>query len=145
MHLCLVILLSTTVHGISRISQPGMKAVNFAEAIPGRKLNGNVIKEIEVKSEGCCRFECVEDERCQSYNFGMTKNNAERFKCQLSNSDRFTGFINFTKDDNFSYGGIQVIKLKNSFRCTHTYLFMNIFYDFYPNVFLLFLASLKVM
>ncbi len=95
--------------GISRISQPGMKAVNFAKAIAGQRLNGSVIKEIEVGSEGSCRLKCVEEERCRSYNFGTTKDNSEKFKCELSESDRFVGFINFTKEENFNYRGIQVI------------------------------------
>ena len=99
-------------YGISRISQPGLKAVNFAKAIAGQKLNGSVIKEIEVESEGSCRLKCVEEERCRSYNFGATKNNAEKFKCELSDSDRFTGFKNFTKEENFSYRGIQVTFLR---------------------------------
>lgn len=111
MHLELWILtvVCTAVHCISRISQPDLKAVNFAKAKEGHKLNGSVIKEIEVDSESSCQFECVKEERCQSVNFGTTKNNAERFKCQLSDSDRFIGSINFTKDETFNYRGIQVI------------------------------------
>ena len=35
--------------------------------------------------------------------------NAEKFKCELSDSDRFIGSINFTKEENFNYRGIQVI------------------------------------
>ncbi|KAL9982612.1 hypothetical protein ACROYT_G004678 [Oculina patagonica] len=109
MHLELWILavVCTTVHGIGRISQPDLKAVNFAKAIAGHKLNGSVIKEIEVDSESFCRFECVEEERCQSLNFGTTENNAGRYKCQLCDSDRFTGSINFTKDEDFNYRGIK--------------------------------------
>ncbi|KAL9986970.1 hypothetical protein ACROYT_G001200 [Oculina patagonica] len=107
MHLWLIILVWTAVYGISRISKPGMKAVNFAKAIAGQRLNGSVIKETEVKSQGSCRLECVEEERCRSYNFGTTINNAQRFKCELSDSDRFVGFINFTKEENFSYTGLK--------------------------------------
>ena len=108
MHLWIIALLCTAVHGVSRISQPGIKAVNFARAIDGRKLNGSVIKEIEVDLEGFCRLHCVEEERCQSYNFGTKKNEAGRFSCQLSDSDRFLGHVNFTEDKNFSYRGIKV-------------------------------------
>lgn len=102
------------VYGRSRISQPNLKAVNFAEALEGHKLNESVIKETEVDSELSCQFEWVEEERCQSYNFGTTKNNDERFKCQLSDSDRFRGYVNFTKDQDFIYGGLQV-------KCTFLY------------------------
>ncbi|KAL9986966.1 hypothetical protein ACROYT_G001193 [Oculina patagonica] len=94
-----------------------MKAVNFAKAIAGQRLNGSVIKEIEVESEGSCRLECVEEDRCQSYNFGTTKNNADRFKCELSDNDRFVGFINFTKEENFNYRGIQSICETDSSPC----------------------------
>ncbi|KAL9982271.1 hypothetical protein ACROYT_G004297 [Oculina patagonica] len=95
------------VYGISRISEPDFKAVNFAKAIAGQKLNGSVIKEVEIESESSCRLECVEEERCQSYNFGTTKNDAGRFKCQLSDSDRFSGHVNFTEDQGFIYRGLQ--------------------------------------
>ena len=50
-----VFLFTRTVYGISRtVSEPQIhwKAVNFATSIEGRKLNGSVIKEIEVDSEG---------------------------------------------------------------------------------------------
>ena len=109
MHLWIVILICTAVYGISRISEYDLIAVNFAKPMAGQKLNGSVIKEIEVESEGSCRLECVEEERCRSYNFGTTKHNAEKFKCELSDSDRFTGFKNFTKEENFTDVGLQVI------------------------------------
>lgn len=105
----MIAILCTAVHGISRVSQPGIKAVNFARAIDGRKLNGSIIKEFEADSEGFCRLQCVEEERCQSYNFGNKHNEAGRFKCELSDSDRFLGHLNFTEDENFSYRGMKVI------------------------------------
>ena len=86
-----------------------MQAINFADAIEGRELNGSVIKEIEVDSEISCQLECVEEERCKSYNFECTKNIAGKFKCQLSDSDRFVGLANYTQDDGFKYRGITVI------------------------------------
>ncbi len=101
MHLCVVVLVCTAVYGIGRISEHDLIAVNFAKAIPGQRLNESVIKEIEVESEDFCRRECVKEERCLSYNFGTTENNAERFKCELSDSDWFVGFINFTKEKKF--------------------------------------------
>ena len=44
---------------VSRISHPGMKAVNFPKAVAGQKLDGNVIEETEVASGsgGCCRLD----------------------------------------------------------------------------------------
>lgn len=101
-------LVCSPVYCISRISQPGWNGVNFAKAIEGRKLNGRMIKEMEVESESLCRLECVEEQRCQSYNFGITKNDAGKFICQLSDSDRFYGNANFTADGNFRYRGIKV-------------------------------------
>ena len=67
-----------------------------------------MIKEIDVESEGACRLHCVNEERCRSYNFRITNNKPGNFLCQLSESDRFVGFSNFTEDDNFKYKGIQV-------------------------------------
>ena len=129
MHLWMLTLVCTTVFGISRISQPDLKAVNFAKAIAGYKLNGSVIKEIEVDSERLCQFACVGEETCQSYNFGptngtyTTKKNDERFICQLSDSDRFVGFPNFVEDKEFIYKGIQV-KLNFNFTSMNARSFM---------------------
>ena len=110
MHVWAISLLScTAVCGISRISQPGLKAVNFARPIEGWKLNGSVISEKEVDSESSCRYECVQDERCKSFNFGSKKNNTGRHMCQLSDSDRFVGRVNFTVAAEFRYRGIKVI------------------------------------
>ena len=103
-----LLVFATTVYGISRISEPDFKAVNFAKAREGRRLNGSVIKAMRVDSEGACRLQCVSEERCRSYNFGITKNKPGKFLCQLTDSDRFAGFSNFKEDDNFKYKGIQV-------------------------------------
>lgn len=106
-HLWMLLVLCTVVY--SRISLPHLQAVNFASAIEGRKLNGSVVKEIEVDGEESCKFLCLEEERCQSYNIGTKRNAARKFKCQLSDSDRFVGFVTFTEDKDFKYGGLQVI------------------------------------
>ena len=98
----------TTVYCTSRISAPGFQAVNFAQAKERRKLNGSVIKQVDVRSEDECSLQCVRNERCLSYNFENTKNESGTFACELSNSDRFSGFGNFTEHDNFTYRGIQV-------------------------------------
>lgn len=114
MYLWMLTLICTTVYGINRISHSDLKAVNFANVIAGYKLNGSVIREIEVNSERLCQFACVDEERCLSYNFGptngtnTTKKNAARFVCQLSNSDRFVGLANFAYDKEFIYKGRQV-------------------------------------
>ena len=87
---------------------PNFKAVNFGREIRGRRLNGSVIREMEVDWEGSCRLQCVEENGCLSYNFGFNENE-KKFKCQLSNSDRFVGMKNFTEDPEFLYRGIKVI------------------------------------
>ncbi|XP_078357573.1 microfibril-associated glycoprotein 4-like [Oculina patagonica] len=107
MHLWVLTLVCTAVYGISRISELDFIAVNFAKAIEGHKLNGSVIKEVEVDSESSCQFECVREEKCKSYNFETTKNDAGTSTCQLSDSDRFFSFANFTEDKNFIYRGWQ--------------------------------------
>ncbi|KAL9969900.1 hypothetical protein ACROYT_G022173 [Oculina patagonica] len=105
MYVWMLFFVGTAVYGISRISELGLKAVNFARPIEGWKLNGSVINEKEVDSESSCRFECVEEEKCRSCNFGTS--NTGRFKCQLSDSDRFVGHANFSEDKSFKYIGIQ--------------------------------------
>lgn len=113
MYLWVLVVIGTTMYGSkSRISIPeaNIQAVNFAAAIHGRKLNGSVIKEMDVDEESSCRFECVCDDRCQSYNFKIKKNKKDRYKCQLNSSDRLAGLANFTEDSDFKYGGIMVKK-----------------------------------
>lgn len=108
MHLCIIFLLCAVVYGIGRISEPDLRAVNFADKIEGQKLNGSLIREIEVDSESSCQFECVDEERCQSYNFGTIKGDNEKLKCQLSDSDRFSGLANLTEDKDFIFREIKV-------------------------------------
>ena len=86
MYLWIFNLVCSAVYGISRISGPNLKAVNFAKELEGQKLKGSLIKEIEVSSESSCRFECVNEERCQSYNFGTfhlqrNKGKLNLFRC----------------------------------------------------------------
>ncbi|XP_022809161.1 ficolin-2-like [Stylophora pistillata] len=57
-------LLISFTNGDIRMITPNFKAVNFAREIRGRRLNGSVIREIEVDSEGSCRLQCVEEESC---------------------------------------------------------------------------------
>ena len=108
----LIVFFVTTVHSTSRISAPEFRAVNFAQAKERRKLNGSVIKQVDVMSEDECSLQCIRDERCLSYNFGNTRNKSGTFVCELSDSDRFLGFGNFTEDVNFTYRGMQVIIAK---------------------------------
>ena len=99
----------TVVYGSEHfLSEPSLQHRNFAEKIKGRRLRGSVVKELNVTSEISCQFECVADNRCLSYNLvpipGM-----EILRCQLSASDRFVGYKNFTNEDGVIYRGIQVI------------------------------------
>ena len=106
--LTLIVFSLTTVCSTSRISAPDFQAVNFAKAKEMRKLNGSVIKQVDVMSENECSLQCISDERCLSYNFGNKRNKSGTFVCELSDSDRFLGFGNFTEDVNFTYRGMQV-------------------------------------
>ena len=105
--LFLTSLVITLTNGESRLTTSNYKAVNFAKEIRGRRLNGSVIKEIEVDSESSCRLHCVEETSCLSYNFGPSEKK-KMFKCQLSNSDRFTELNNFIEDPQVLYRGIKV-------------------------------------
>lgn len=107
--LLLTSLVITLTNGESRLITSNYKAVNFAREIRRRRLNGNVIEEIDVDSEGSCQLQCVEESSCLCYNFASGENNM--FKCQLSDSDRFTALSNFTEDPEVLYRGIKVIYL----------------------------------
>ena len=104
----LIALSVTLVSGLDRVKTNDLRAVNFAAEITGRKLLGRVIKETEEESEDACQLQCVDESRCLSYNFGPAED-GKRFKCQLSDSDRFAAVDNFSQDDEFSYRGIQVL------------------------------------
>ena len=103
----LAFVMITSTNAVSRIFTPDLKAVNFAKEIRGRRLNGSVIREMEVDLEVSCQLQCVKENGCRSYNFGPTENK-KRFNCQLSNSDRFAGLNNFTEDHEFLYRGVKV-------------------------------------
>ncbi len=110
LHWFLVFLSITFANGVNqaKVETAELRAVNFAKEIRGRKLNGSVITEKDVDTEFACQIECVHKSRCLSYNFGPSKDE-KKFKCQLSDSDRFVGFQNFTKDDKVVYRGIKVM------------------------------------
>ena len=107
MHLLYFPFFVVAVSGSNRFAESDFKAINFARPIIGRKLNGSVINETEVDSEISCQFACVKEIRCLSYNFGSTEDK-KRFKCQLSDTDRFVALKNFTEDGKLVYRGIQV-------------------------------------
>ena len=98
----------TSTNAVTRIFTQDLQAVNFAKEIRGRRLNGSVIMEMEADSEVSCQLQCVKENGCLSYNFGP-KENKKGFKCELSNSDRFVGLMNFTEDHKFLYRGVKVI------------------------------------
>ncbi len=108
----LVFLSITFAYGVNQatVETAELRAINFAKEIRGRKLNGSVITEKDVDTEFVCQIECVHKSRCLSYNFGPSKGK-KKFKCQLSDSDRFAGFNNFTVDDKVVYRGIKVMHL----------------------------------
>ena len=112
--LLITFLVITLTNGEGRLTTSHYKAVNFAGEIKGGRLNGSVIKKIEVDSESSCRLHCVEESSCRSYNFGPGENK-KMFKCQLSDSDRFASFKNFTADNTFLYRGVKVRNFRYNF------------------------------
>ena len=122
-----LLVLIGVVSGSNRLTAPDLEFINFARAIIGRKLNGSIIKEIDVYSESYCQFACVRETRCLSYKFAPAEDK-KTFKCQLSDSDRFVGVKSFTKDKTYFYRGIQVISgprdkiVINSIYCSQAYI-----------------------
>ena len=51
MYLSIICLLCAFAYGISRISGPNFKAINFAEKIKGQKLKRSLIRDGEVDSD----------------------------------------------------------------------------------------------
>ena len=72
------------------------------------RLITSLITKREVDSEISCQFECLEEPRCKFYNFDAEKNSKNRFRCQLSDSDRFVHLDNLSKDENFRCREIRV-------------------------------------
>ena len=86
--------------------------VSFAGAIRlGLKLSGYVIKEIDVATDTACFFACNNEVNCLSYNSEIASGQTGRFRCQLTDSDRFAGFDNFTVDIDCKHTGIQVTNI----------------------------------
>ena len=89
------------------LSFPDFKLRNYAEKIVGRILSGSTIKQLNVTSEMFCQIECVADNRCLSYNLipilGM-----DLLICELSDSYRFVGYQNFTRQVGGIYRGVEV-------------------------------------
>ncbi|XP_067038040.1 uncharacterized protein [Acropora muricata] len=107
------------VQGLSRVIETGLRATNFAKTIQGKKLTGNVIKEVAVTSVLNCQIECAKESRCLSYNFKATTSKAPS-TCYLSDSDRFRSLTNFSKDEEVLYGGIQSTCEEDDTYCGNT-------------------------
>ena len=110
MHLLYFVFLVNAECALHKFDEQTFKAINFALAINGWKLTRSVFKKIhDVESERSCQKDCVSDSRCLSYNFlNLTTANRKMFRCELCDSDRFSGWKNFVKDDKALYRGIQV-------------------------------------
>ena len=62
-------LLKAITQGSAHFLEPDFMAANFAKVIEDRKLNGTILRELEMASEISCQFECFAEDRCMSYNF----------------------------------------------------------------------------
>ena len=105
-------LLKAITQGSTTFLEPDFRAANFTKVIEDRKLNGTILRELEMASEISCQFECFSEDRCMSYNFLSIHGN-ETSTCQNATkwSDRFVSRVNFTKEDGALFKGIQVIIL----------------------------------
>ncbi|CAH3117300.1 unnamed protein product [Porites lobata] len=90
------------------LSFPDFKLRNYAEKIVGGRLNGSTIKQLNVSSEMSCQIECVADNRCLSYNL-IPITGMDVLICELSDSDRFVGYQNFTRQVGGIYRGLESI------------------------------------
>ena len=91
-----------------RIKELDLEAVNFAKAVKGKILLGNVFQNISAESEMFCQLACVKDVHCLSYNYGTMSDMDGKSNCQLSDSDRFMSYENFANANQSLYRGIQV-------------------------------------
>ena len=74
-------LLKAITQGSTHLLEPDFRAANFAKVIEDRKLNGTILRELEMASEISCQFECFSEDRCMSYNFLSIHGN-ETSTCQ---------------------------------------------------------------
>ena len=58
----------------------------FLPTIPGKALEGHVLKNITVERELSCEIHCYREHNCQSYNV-IPLLPAEGWLCQLNNAD----------------------------------------------------------
>ena len=109
----LVLVLALTACGLQCTAQyPHVSELSKCQLRLGLKLSGYVIlKEIDVATDTAYGFACNNEVNCFSYNSEIASDQTGRFRCQLSDSDRFAGFDNFTVDIDFKYTGIQVTNI----------------------------------
>ena len=109
----LVLVLALTACGLQCTAQyPHVSELSKCQLRLGLKLSGYVIlKEIDVATDTAYGFACNNEVNCLSYNSEIASDQTGRFRCQLSDSDRFAGFDNFTVDIDFKYTGIQVTNI----------------------------------
>ena len=81
--------------------------INFGKEIYDKKLNGNLLKTVTVKSESDCQMECVIHQLCLSYNFGPFRQGTG-YNCELNSADRFSKRDDFTTAAGFVYRGVGV-------------------------------------
>ena len=84
-----------------RIKELDLEAVNFAKAVKGKILLGNVFQNISVESEMFCQLACVKDVHCLSYNYGTMsdmdgKSNRYR-RCPIRKSPSYNNSLLSTR------------------------------------------------
>ncbi|XP_078384724.1 uncharacterized protein LOC144667190 [Oculina patagonica] len=80
-----------------------MRFGNFDTRIEGSVLDGHVISRYQVPSRIDCTFECLNDQRCASYNY--EEGNKALHECELNSESKETKPSNLTGKDGYSYYG----------------------------------------
>ena len=104
-------LLKAIVQGSNHFLESGIRAANFAKVIKDRKLNGKILRKLEMAAEISCQFECFSEDRCMSYFFCIHGNETSTCQNATKWSDRFVSRVIFTKENGALSKGIQVIIL----------------------------------
>ncbi|KAL9959751.1 hypothetical protein ACROYT_G033106 [Oculina patagonica] len=76
---------------------------NFDTRIEGSVLDGYVISKSQVPSRIDCTFECLNDQRCASYNY--EEGNKALHECELNSESKKTKPTNLTDKEGYSYYG----------------------------------------
>jgi hypothetical protein len=93
-----------------RDSKTGIHFANFLEA-KSKLLGVTPLKVVHVKSKNRCKFECLKDLRCFSYNIAVSPSSGGQYQCQILDKEMVFSSQFLSNNENFDHFSIKVRKI----------------------------------